>query len=86
MEPPNNGHIAMSHFVLCREVVPSSEVKDVLAMQEGQQLIGMLTSVLSREVICTVSSSQSVFFLLEVQLYCIISLDGLTHALLTPWS
>ena len=28
VEPPNKGHIGTSHFVLCREVVLSSEVKN----------------------------------------------------------
>ena len=30
VEPPNNGHIGTRHFVLYREVVLSSEVKNVL--------------------------------------------------------
>ena len=30
VEPPNNGHIGSRHFVLYREVVLSSEVKNVL--------------------------------------------------------
>ena len=30
VEPPNNGHVGTRHFVLYREVVLSSEVKNVL--------------------------------------------------------
>ena len=30
MEPPNDGHVGTRHFVLYREVVLSSEVKNVL--------------------------------------------------------
>ena len=30
VEPPNKGHIGASQFVLCWEVIPSSEVKNVL--------------------------------------------------------
>ena len=35
VEPPNKGHFGTSHFVLCREVVLFSEVKNVLVQWEG---------------------------------------------------
>ncbi len=34
VEPPNKGHLGISHFVLCWEVVPFSEVKNVLLLRE----------------------------------------------------
>ena len=38
MEPPNKGHIETSHFVLCREVVLSLEVENVLVLWESEPL------------------------------------------------
>ena len=35
VEPPNKGHFGTSHFVLCREAVFFSEVKNVLVQWEG---------------------------------------------------
>ncbi len=47
MEPPNKGHLGVSHFVLCLEVVLFLEVKNVhTALWEGVQ-----KSVLCREVV-----------------------------------
>ena len=34
VEPPNRGHFGASHVVLCREVVPFSEVQYVLVLWE----------------------------------------------------
>ncbi len=36
VEPLNNGHIAASHFALCREVVRFSEVQNVLTIIMGK--------------------------------------------------
>ncbi len=46
VEPPNKGHLGISHFVLCWEVVPLSEVKNALLLY-GK---GVQRSVLCREV------------------------------------
>ena len=35
MEAPNKGHVVTSHFVLCREVVLSLEVENVLVLRES---------------------------------------------------
>ena len=32
LEPPNKGHVGTSHFVICREVVLSLEVENVLVV------------------------------------------------------
>ncbi len=37
-EPLNKGHVGVNHFVLCREVVHSSEVQDVLTIWENDHL------------------------------------------------
>ena len=38
VEPLNKGHIGTSHFVLCREVVLSFEVENVLVLWESEHL------------------------------------------------
>ena len=38
VEPPNKGHAGTSHFVLCREVVLSLEVENVLVLWESEHL------------------------------------------------
>ena len=38
LEPSNKGHIGTSHFVLCREVVLSLEVENVLVLWESEHL------------------------------------------------
>ena len=38
VEPLNIGHVGTSHFVLCREVVLSSEVEKVLVLWESEHL------------------------------------------------
>ena len=50
MEPLNKGHIGASHFVLCREVVCSSEVHNVLTIW-GNKHLGTFKHVLCREII-----------------------------------
>ena len=46
VEPLSKGHFGISHFVLCREVVLFSEVKNILMIGKGAQ-----KSVLCREVV-----------------------------------
>ena len=38
VEPPNKGHFGTSHFVLCRDVVLSLEVDNVLVLWESERL------------------------------------------------
>ncbi len=38
MEPLSKGHVGASHFVLCREVVCSSEVENVLTIWVNEHL------------------------------------------------
>ena len=38
VEPLNKGHVGASHFVLCREVVRSTEVQNVLRIRENEHL------------------------------------------------
>ena len=38
MEPPNKGHVGTNHFVLCREVVLSLEVENVVVLWESEHL------------------------------------------------
>ncbi len=38
VEPLNKGHVGASHFVLCREVVHSSEIQNVLRIWENEHL------------------------------------------------
>ena len=38
VEPPNKRHIGTSYFVLCKEVVFSSEVQNVLVLWESEHL------------------------------------------------
>ncbi len=38
LEPLNKGHVGASHFVLCRELVRSSEIKNVLTIWENENL------------------------------------------------
>ncbi len=45
VEPLNKGHLGISHFVLCWETVPFSEVKNVLLWERVQK------SVLCKEVV-----------------------------------
>ena len=51
MGPLYKGHIGTSKFVHCREVVHSSEVKNVFSSTIGKSIIGTLTleSVLCRD-------------------------------------
>ena len=53
VEPLNNGHIAASHFALCREVVRFSEVQNVLTIIMGKWT---LKGVLYWRFHCTVCS------------------------------
>ena len=53
--PLYKGHIGTSKFVHCREVVHSSEVKNVLALYICLRIFGALESVLCREVVYMVS-------------------------------
>ena len=66
VEPPNKGHVGTSHFVLCREVVLSSEIKNVLVLKKS----------VNREVISIVS-----FFFFGVStvflFYCVVTWDKL---------
>ena len=38
VEPPNAGHVGTSYFVLCREVVLSLEIENVLVLWESEHL------------------------------------------------
>ena len=61
VEPLYKGHIGTSHFVHCREVVHSSEVK-ICISTIGKLIFGALESVLCREIISIVSFIQTVLY------------------------
>ena len=42
VEPPNNGHVGTSHFVLYREVVLSSDVKVSSIIEKGSQGVSFI--------------------------------------------
>ena len=60
MEPLNIGHVRTSHFVLCREVVRSSEVQNVLRIWGNEHL--WLWSVSFVERLFLLSSSRRVLY------------------------
>ncbi len=48
MEPLNKGHVGISHFVFCREVVRSSEIQNVVTIWENEHLRPWSVSFIER--------------------------------------